>query len=61
VQFAKTGNPNGMSLFSWPRYRAPQFTFLDFGDATTAGSDSQSAQVEFFRRVFEKVRALLPH
>jgi para-nitrobenzyl esterase len=61
VQFAKTGNPNGVGLSSWPRYRAPQCTVLDFGDATTVGSDSRSAQVEFFRGVFEKMRALLPH
>lgn len=56
VQFAKTGNPNGVALPQWPAYRAPGYRLLDFGDQVTVRSNADSPQVDFFRRAFETMR-----
>ena len=56
VQFAKTGNPNGGRLPQWPRYRAPNFRVLEFGDTVTVRSNAGSSEVDFFQRAFEAMR-----
>jgi carboxylesterase type B len=38
VRFAVTGDPNGGSLPSWPRYKSGEEGFLEFGDTVRAGS-----------------------
>jgi para-nitrobenzyl esterase len=57
VQFAKTGNPNGGGLSQWPAYRSPDYRVLDFADAATVRSNAHGSEIEFFRRVFETMRA----
>jgi para-nitrobenzyl esterase len=57
VQFAKTGNPNGVGLPQWPAYRSPDYRLLDFGDQVTVRSNANDSQVDFFRRAFETMRA----
>jgi para-nitrobenzyl esterase len=56
VQFAKTGNPNGVSLPQWPAYRAPEFRVMQYGNAITTGSNANSPHIDFFQRVFETMR-----
>jgi len=56
VQFAKTGNPNGASLPQWPRYAAPEYRLLEYGNAITVGSNADSPNIDFFRHVFETMR-----
>jgi para-nitrobenzyl esterase len=56
VQFAKTGNPNGAGLPEWPRYRAPDFRVLTYGDEITIGPHAHGAAVEFFTPIVEQTR-----
>jgi hypothetical protein len=56
VQFAKSGNPNGPGLPQWPKYRSPDYRFLDYGDETMVRSTARSAQVDLFRRALETMR-----
>ena len=59
VQFAKRGNPNGGGLPQWPMYPSPDYRVLDFGDTATVRSNAHGSEIEFFRRVFETLRAQL--
>jgi para-nitrobenzyl esterase len=56
VQFAKTGSPNGPGLPEWPRYRAPDYRVLDYGDDIALRSNAGSATVEFFTPIVEQTR-----
>jgi para-nitrobenzyl esterase len=56
VQFAKTGDPNGASLPSWPAYTAPGYRLLEYGDEITIRSNADSPRIDFFRRAFEAMR-----
>ena len=56
VQFAKTGNPNGASLPSWPAYTAPGYRLLEYGDEITIRSNADSPHIDFFQQVLEAMR-----
>jgi para-nitrobenzyl esterase len=51
VRFAKTGNPNGGDLPAWPRYRASDDAFLEFGDTIRAGTGFRNAALDFAEQV----------
>jgi para-nitrobenzyl esterase len=57
VQFAKAGDPNGDRLPSWPVYKAPEYRYLEYGDVSKIASGFRDAQVDFFKRAFERMRA----
>jgi para-nitrobenzyl esterase len=57
VQFAKTGDLNGDGLPPWPVYKAPEYRDLEYGDVSKIASGFRDAQVDFFKRAFERVRA----
>ncbi|MEP6730866.1 MAG: carboxylesterase family protein [bacterium] len=56
VQFAKTGNPNGISLPQWPAFRAPEFRLLEYGNEITIRSNVDSSNIDFFQHIFEVMR-----
>ena len=56
VQFAKTGNPNGLRLPAWPAYRAPEYEVMTFGDEISIASQVASPVVDFFGRVLVTMR-----
>jgi len=47
LQFAKTGNPNGVGLPNWPQYNAQSDAIMDFtNDGPTAGADPWKARLD---------------
>jgi para-nitrobenzyl esterase len=54
VRFAKTGNPNGGSLPAWPRYRASDDAYMQFGDTVQPGTGFRGEQLDFIGRVQAK-------
>lgn len=51
VQFIKTGRPD---TDQWPPFVAPSFAHLEFGDSI-AIQPTETADVEFFRQIFESM------
>jgi para-nitrobenzyl esterase len=56
VQFARTGDPNGVSEPRWPVYAAPEYRVLEYGDGITVRSTADSPNVDFFQQVFAGMR-----
>lgn len=56
VQFAKTGSPNGPGLPEWPRYRAPEYRVMNYGDEIALRSNAGSSKIEFFTPIVEQTR-----
>jgi para-nitrobenzyl esterase len=56
VRFAKTGNPNGPNLPEWPRYREPDYRYLNYSDRIGPESGFRESAIEFCRRVLEQAR-----
>jgi para-nitrobenzyl esterase len=54
VRFAKTGNPNGGSLPAWPRYRASDDAYMQFGGTVQPGTGFRGEQLDFIGRVQAK-------
>jgi para-nitrobenzyl esterase len=54
VQFAKGGNPNGPNLPEWPRYREPNYRYLNYSDRIGAESGFRESEIEFCRLVLEQ-------
>jgi para-nitrobenzyl esterase len=54
VHFAKTGNPNGPNLPEWPRYREPDYRYLNYFDRIGSDSGFRESEIEFCRRVLEQ-------
>jgi para-nitrobenzyl esterase len=50
ANFAKTGNPNGEDVPSWPRYQAPDRRVLHLDDTIRAAPDSLRPRYEFLDR-----------
>jgi len=58
VQFARTGDPNGTGLPTWPRYQRSTDQHLDFGSEIRAGSGLHAQSLEGFDSTFAKMRAV---
>jgi para-nitrobenzyl esterase len=54
VHFAKAGNPNGPNLPEWPRYREPDYRYLNYFDQIRFESGFRESEIEFCRRVLEQ-------
>jgi para-nitrobenzyl esterase len=54
VHFAKAGNPNGPDLPEWPRYREPDYRYLNYSDRISTESGFRESEIEFCRRVLEQ-------
>ena len=44
------------SLPEWPAYAAPEYRLLEYGNEITIRSNANSPSIDFFQRVFEKMR-----
>ena len=51
VNFARTGDPNGDGLATWPRYRAVDDEWLEFGDRIAATREVRRAKLDLFDRL----------
>ena len=51
VNFAWTGDPNGDGLATWPRYRAADDEWLEFGDNIATTSEVRRAKLDLFDRL----------
>lgn len=49
ANFAKTGNPNGGGLPTWPAYRADNVAIIELGNAIQLYADMTKAQVDFWK------------
>lgn len=47
VRFAKTGDPNGPGLTSWPGFHEGKENYLEFGDSTVAKTALHQKQLDF--------------
>ncbi len=56
VRFAKTGDPNGPNLPTWPAYREPGYQYLKYSDSIATDAGFREAQVEFCARLLEQLR-----
>ena len=57
VNFAKTGNPNGKGLSTWPVYDGKIKSVMVFGNPPEGQQSPTEAQLAFFQSYFEKVAA----
>ena len=51
VNFARTGNPNGDGLASWPRYEVATDPWLEFGSEIQVTNDIRKDKLDLFDRV----------
>jgi carboxylesterase type B len=56
VRFAKTGTPNGGTLPVWPRYRASDDAFMEFGNTVQAGTGFRNEALDFAGRMQAKAQ-----
>lgn len=56
VRFAKTGNPGGGELPTWPAYQGSSQAYLDFGDVPRAASGYDSARLDLVRDYYAAQR-----
>jgi para-nitrobenzyl esterase len=56
LQFARTGNPNGESLLTWPAYERSSDRHLDFGAEIRAGSRLHAQALDLFDKTFAEMR-----
>jgi len=47
VRFARTGDPNGPGLTSWPAFAEPQESYLEIGDQVVAKKSLRKKQLDF--------------
>lgn len=58
VRFARTGDPNGGELPSWPQHVPRSDQRMAFGDTITFGVDPNSAALDAYERVFARMRQM---
>lgn len=51
IRFAATGNPNGGSLPSWPRYESVTDPYLEFGNQILVGAERRNEKLDFLDRL----------
>ena len=51
VNFARTGNPNGDGLATWPRYSSADDEWLEFGDMIEVSGGVRKAKLDLFDRL----------
>ncbi|MCB9882061.1 MAG: carboxylesterase family protein [Planctomycetes bacterium] len=51
VRFARTGDPNGAGLPTWPEYTTQSDSHLEFGDEVRVGSALLREDCDFFDRL----------
>jgi para-nitrobenzyl esterase len=56
VQFAKTGNPNGAGLPSWPQAVPNDLQYLEYGDKIQAGRALREKNLQFLDAYFRRLR-----
>jgi para-nitrobenzyl esterase len=56
VQFAKTGNPNGAGLPSWPQAVPNDLQYLEYGDKIQAGRALREKNLQFLDAYFGRLR-----
>jgi para-nitrobenzyl esterase len=54
ANFARTGDPNGEGLPTWPRYEAATDESLEFGEQIQVVSGQRKAKLDVFDRVFAR-------
>ena len=57
VRFARTGDPNGPGLASWPRFSDGKESYLEFGDQIVAKTALRKKQLDFLTGFAESQRA----
>jgi para-nitrobenzyl esterase len=60
VRFAKTGDPNGPGLASWPRFADGKESYLEFGDQIVAKTALRKKQIDFLTDFSAAQRARNP-
>jgi para-nitrobenzyl esterase len=60
VRFAKTGDPNGAGLASWPRFGDGKESYLEFGDQIVAKTALRKKQIDFLTDFSAAQRARNP-
>jgi para-nitrobenzyl esterase len=60
VRFAKTGDPNGPGLASWPRFGDGKESYLEFGDQIVAKTALRKKQIDFLTDFSAAQRARNP-
>jgi para-nitrobenzyl esterase len=60
VRFAKTGDPNGPGLASWPRFGDGKESYLEFGDQIVAKTALRKKQIDFLTGFSAAQRARNP-
>ncbi len=51
VNFARTGDPNGDGLATWPRYHTAEDEWLEFGETIAATREVRKAKLDLFDRL----------
>lgn len=54
VNFAATGNPNGVDVPYWPAYNGTEGAYLNFGDKIEVKKDDPKKIIQDFERVFSE-------
>lgn len=57
VQFAKTGNPNGAGLPSWPPAAPNDLQYLEYGDKIQVGRGLRDKSLQFLDEYFGRLRS----
>jgi para-nitrobenzyl esterase len=60
VRFARSGDPNGGTLLTWPSYRTDHESYMEFGDAFTVKTNPRAKQLDYLADRFRRLRAENP-
>lgn len=60
VRFAKSGDPNGPGLTNWKPFKAPEESYLEFGDTITSKAGLRTKQLDVLSEFTSRQRAHSP-
>jgi para-nitrobenzyl esterase len=60
VRFARTGNPNGENLLSWPAYRVGEGSYMEFGDTLAVKTNLRLQQLDYLTEYYRQLLAKNP-